>query len=91
MEDYSIEGIKDMMRVIVGAKQHNPKLHFLGIVPNRVDRRNPRQVKHLARYKPHTANFWHPLWCAAYQRCRGIGGRRTRLEKQKDDCARGRR
>mgnify|MGYP001952539264 FL=1 len=41
MEDYSIEGIKDMMRVIVGAKQHNPKLHFLGIVPNRVDRRNP--------------------------------------------------
>ncbi|WP_313372065.1 ParA family protein [Achromobacter animicus] len=48
MEDYSIEGIKDMMRVIVGAKQHNPKLHFLGIVPNRVDRRNPRQVKHLA-------------------------------------------
>lgn len=48
MEDYSIEGIKDMMRVIVGAKQHNPKLQFLGIVPNRVDRRNPRQVKHLA-------------------------------------------
>lgn len=48
MEDYSIEGIKDMMRVILGAKQHNPKLHFLGIVPNRVDRRNPRQVKHLA-------------------------------------------
>ncbi|MDQ1758207.1 chromosome partitioning protein ParA [Achromobacter xylosoxidans] len=48
MEDYSIEGIKDMMRVIIGAKQHNPKLQFLGIVPNRVDRRNPRQVKHLA-------------------------------------------
>lgn len=51
MEDYSIEGIKDMMRVIIGAKQHNPKLQFLGIVPNRVDRRNPRQVKHLAEVK----------------------------------------
>src|SRR5690606_7602054 len=48
MEDYSIEGIKDMMRVILGARQHNQKLQFLGIVPNRVDRRNPRQVKHLA-------------------------------------------
>lgn len=48
MEDYSIEGIKDMMRVILGARQHNEKLQFLGIVPNRVDRRNPRQVKHLA-------------------------------------------
>lgn len=48
MEDYSVEGIKDMMRVIAGAKQHNAKLQFLGMVPSRVDRRNPRQVRHLA-------------------------------------------
>lgn len=49
MEDYSIEGIKGMMPVIAGAKQHNPKLQFLGIVPSRVDRRNPRQIDNLAQ------------------------------------------
>lgn len=49
MEAYSIEGIKDMMRVILGAREANPKLKFLGIVPSRVDRRNPRQVRHLAQ------------------------------------------
>ncbi|OZI62150.1 ParA family protein [Bordetella genomosp. 11] len=48
MEDYSIEGIKGMMRVILNARQYNPRLSFLGIVPSRVDSRNPRQVRHLA-------------------------------------------
>lgn len=51
MEEYSIEGIKDMMRVILNARQRNPKLSFLGIVPSRVDRRNPRQVRHLAEMR----------------------------------------
>lgn len=61
MEDYSIEGIKDMMRVIVGAKQRNPKLRFLGIVPNRVDRRNPRQIKHLAEVQAAHAKLLAPV------------------------------
>ena len=47
MEEYSIEGIKKMMRVILNARQHNAKLQFLGLVPSMVDRRNPRQVRHL--------------------------------------------
>ncbi|MFY3552486.1 MULTISPECIES: ParA family protein [Achromobacter] len=47
MEDYSIEGIKKMMRVILNARQRNPKLKFLGLLPSMVDRRNPRQVRHL--------------------------------------------
>ncbi|TFL14029.1 ParA family protein [Pusillimonas caeni] len=49
MEDYSIEGIKFMMRTILNARSRNPKLSFLGILPSRVDRRNPRQVGHLAQ------------------------------------------
>lgn len=61
MEAYSIEGIKDMMRVILGARQHNPKLQFLGIVPNRVDRRNPRQVKHLAQVQAAHAQLLAPV------------------------------
>ncbi len=50
-----------MMRVILGAKQHNPKLQFLGIVPNRVDRRNPRQVKHLADLQTTNAKLLAPV------------------------------
>ncbi len=47
MEEYSIEGIKKMMRVILNARQRNAKLQFLGLLPSMVDRRNPRQVRHL--------------------------------------------
>lgn len=49
MEDYSIEGIKYMMRTILNARSRNPKLSFLGILPSRLDRRNPRQVSHLTQ------------------------------------------
>jgi chromosome partitioning protein len=51
MEEYSIEGIKKMMRVILNARQRNPKLQFLGLLPSMVDRRNPRQVRHLAEVR----------------------------------------
>lgn len=61
MDYYSIEGIKDMMRVILGARQHNSKLQFLGIVPSRVDRRNPRQVEHLAAVQEAHGNLLAPV------------------------------
>lgn len=61
MEAYSIEGIKFMMRTIVSAKQRNPKLAFLGIVPSRVDRRNPRQVKNLNQVQEAQAGLLVPL------------------------------
>ena len=51
MEEYSIEGIKKMMRVILNARQRNPRLQFLGLLPSMVDRRNPRQVRHLAEVR----------------------------------------
>lgn len=47
MEAYSIEGIKATMVTVLNARKRNPKLSFLGILPSRVDARNPRQVAHL--------------------------------------------
>lgn len=49
MEVYSIEGIKAMMRTILNARARNTKLSFLGLLPSRVDRRNPRQVRNLVQ------------------------------------------
>lgn len=49
MEAYSIEGIKNMMRTILNARARNSKLTFLGLLPSRVDRRNPRQLRNLAQ------------------------------------------
>lgn len=51
MEAYSIEGIKSMMRTILNARARNTKLSFLGLLPSRVDRRNPRQVRNLEQVR----------------------------------------
>ncbi|SHI12448.1 ParA family protein [Pollutimonas bauzanensis] len=61
MEAYSIEGIKYLMRTILNARQRNPRLSFLGILPSRVDRRNPRQVTHLAQVRATQGTFVVPL------------------------------
>lgn len=60
MEDYSIEGIKYMMRTILSARQRNPKLAFLGILPSRVDRRNPRHVRNLEQVQASSASLLVP-------------------------------
>ena len=46
LETYSIIGIKKMMTTIGNIKQANPKIEFLGMVPSKVDARNPRHSKH---------------------------------------------
>jgi len=61
MESYSIEGIKDMIRVILNVRKSNSKLKFLGIVPSRVDRRDPRQVKHLEQLQETSSQFLAPI------------------------------
>ncbi|MFG0229461.1 ParA family protein [Achromobacter sp. 413638] len=61
MEDYSIEGIKDMIRVIAGAKQQNSRLQFLGLVANRVDRRNPRHLRHLQEVQAAHSKLMAPV------------------------------
>lgn len=61
MEAYSIQGIQYMMRAILSARQRNPKLQFLGVVPSRVDRRSPRQVQNLAQVQSAHASLLAPL------------------------------
>ena len=48
MEAYSLQGMKKMVAVISNLRKQNPKLRFLGMVPNKVDARKPRHVNNLA-------------------------------------------
>jgi len=44
LEDYSIQGLKDLMQTIEGVRlRHNEKLEYLGIIPNRLNSRDNRQ------------------------------------------------
>lgn len=44
LEEYSIDGVTDMLRTILGVRQrYNAKLQMLGIVPNRFNAHSPRQ------------------------------------------------
>ncbi len=47
LEAYSIQGIKKMNLTITNVRKANPKLKFLGMVPSKVDGRNPRHSHHL--------------------------------------------
>jgi chromosome partitioning protein len=46
LEAYSIQGIKKMLTTIANVRRLNTKLKFLGMVPSKVDARNPRHVRH---------------------------------------------
>ncbi len=48
LEVYALQGIRKMNATIAGLKQANPKLQFLGMIPSKVDGRNPRHERHLA-------------------------------------------
>jgi len=47
LEAYSIQGIKKMVTTIANIRNANKNLKFLGMVPSKVDRRNPRHARHL--------------------------------------------
>ncbi len=47
LEVYSIHGIQKMVTTIANVRSANPKLVFLGMVPSKVDGRNPRHGRHL--------------------------------------------
>jgi chromosome partitioning protein len=47
LEAYSIQGIKKMVTAIANVRKANPGLQFLGMVPSKVDSRNPRHGRHL--------------------------------------------
>jgi chromosome partitioning protein len=48
LEAYSIQGIRMMVSTIANVRKTNPALKFLGILPSKVDSRNPRHIAHLA-------------------------------------------
>ena len=47
LEAYSVQGIKKMVTTIANVRKANPKLKFLGMVPSKIDARNPRHGRHL--------------------------------------------
>lgn len=49
MDSYSMDGVVDMLKTIMGVKQRfNPKLEFLGMLPSRLQNTSPRQRAALA-------------------------------------------
>lgn len=48
LEAYSLQGMKKMVAVISNLRKQNPKLKFLGMIPNKVDARKPRHISNLA-------------------------------------------
>lgn len=60
LETYSIMGIKQMASTIARIKKVNSKLNFLGLLPSKVDKRNPRQVKHLEEISIHYNKYLIP-------------------------------
>lgn len=61
VEDYSVQGIQDMIVAIVNARKRNPALQFLGLVPSRVDGRNPRQMRNLQQLQAQQAQLLSPV------------------------------
>jgi chromosome partitioning protein len=47
LEAYSIQGIKKLVTTIANIRKVNSKLQFLGMIPSRVDARNPRHKRHM--------------------------------------------
>lgn len=48
LEAYSLQGMRKMVAVISNLRKQNPKLKFLGMIPNKVDARKPRHIANLA-------------------------------------------
>lgn len=48
LETYSLQGIKKMVAIVTSVRKANAKLQFLGMIPSKVDGRNPRHERHLA-------------------------------------------
>jgi chromosome partitioning protein len=51
MAAYSFQGITDMLAIVSNLSLRNPKLKFLGMVPNRIDARISRQITCLAELR----------------------------------------
>ena len=68
VEHYSIQGIRKLVKIIgditvgnIEGLPANPDLHWLGMLPNKVDLRDPLHVTNLAEIKREYADFMVPL------------------------------
>lgn len=58
MDSYSLDGVVDMLKTIMGVKQrYNPKLEFLGMLPSRLQNTSPRQRAALASLLEHYSKY----------------------------------
>ena len=90
LEAYSIQGIKKMLTTIANVRKHNTKLKFLGMVPSKVDARNPRHVRHQGELQAAYPQLNPCRHRVAQQHRRRAGIRRSSLEDQKDRSTQGR-
>lgn len=61
LEEYSIDGVTDMLKTILGVRQkYNPKLKMLGIVANRFNAHSPRQKAALEELLSNYSDFVVP-------------------------------
>lgn len=61
MAIYSTKGVQKMDATISNVRDINPKLQWLGLLPSKVDRRNPRHVAHLRELRHHHPELILPL------------------------------
>lgn len=61
MQKYSIDGIRKLLTVIGNMRKMNPKLQFLGMLPNMVDGRDPMQMRNLAALKAKYEQLMIPI------------------------------
>lgn len=61
LEEYSIDGVTDMLKTILGVRQkYNPRLKMLGIVANRFNAHSPRQKAALEELIANYSDFVIP-------------------------------
>lgn len=66
MESFAFKGIRLMLNAINNAKQHNPDLRFLGMLPSKLSRTKPLQVDTLREVRAAYGQYVLP--CAIYDR-----------------------
>lgn len=61
LEEYSTQGVKDMLQTVFGARQKwNPRLKFLGIIANRFMSNSVRQKEALQELLTHYSRYVLP-------------------------------
>lgn len=65
LEAYSLQGMRKLVAVTSNLRKQNPKLKFLGMIPNKVDSRKPRHRENLATLRAAYPDLIVPLTVGA--------------------------